>query len=111
MVTMKGVSVDLVCLSSGFPELIEPKVEPGEAGGRNAVDAAGALGLDVDQTGVEQNLEVLGDGRPRYRQAGGQLADRLRTPAEFLEEVAPVRVGYRQKGIGEGHSLFLRKTD
>src|SRR4029450_8088917 len=56
------------------------------------VDATGADGAVDHQPGLLQHLEMLRDGRPADRQPVRELADRLRTLGQTLEDLASRRV-------------------
>ena len=88
------------------PEAVEPAAQLAEAFRVDLVEAARAVDLVADEAGLAQRLEVLRDGRPAHRQAGGDLADRHRAGAQALEDGASGRVGQGGEGVLVSHGLL-----
>src|SRR5690606_28615742 len=86
--------------SSPLPELNQPQVHPQECAWYDGIDAARACGVRVHEARIEQNLEVLRDGRTRDGQAAREFVDILRSSAELFQDMAPVRIGDRHEGVG-----------
>jgi hypothetical protein len=85
--------------------VIEPSLEFGKAGGIELIDAMLALDADADQTGLLENLEVLGDGGRADVELGRDLAGReVSTGQDFHDAPAG--------GFGEGgdvqHDLIMK---
>ena len=76
------------------PVAVDPAVELGEPGRAEGVDAPLAVGRDLDEAGLLQDLEVprhrrLGDARQR----GDEVPRGLRALEEQIEQRAPARIG------------------
>jgi hypothetical protein len=82
---------------------IEEAVELGDAVALEGVDAALAVGGDVDEASVEQHLEVPRHRRLRQRGQGiDEIAGGPRTGQQQVEQRAAARVGDGGKGVHAG---------
>src|SRR5947209_1642925 len=71
------------------PEPVEVGAEQGQASRVQAVDPPGTGRGVADEPGVTQDPQVQGDGRPRHRELGGELADRPRPLGQQVEDGPP----------------------
>jgi len=51
-----------------------------------------------DQSGLGQDFEMLGDGRPADRQLGREIADGERTVGQTFDDCQPGRIAQRSEG-------------
>src|SRR5580700_5830577 len=88
------------------PEALEVVPQPGEAVRVQAVDAARPDLYTAHESGVLQDLEVLGDGGPADRQQRGEVDDGGGPLSELLEDGPPGRIA--QGAEGRRVSIHLR---
>ena len=78
-------------LEPGIPELLEELLQGGEAFGPRPVEASGAVSSLAHEPGLPQDVQVLGDRRPRDGEMRRDLArGQLDIPNE-RQDTAPVR--------------------
>jgi len=63
------------------------------------VNPARALPAVAHQLRIFQDAQVLRNGRPRYREAGGKLVHRLRVVAQHLEDGQPGGITERRQSV------------
>ena len=78
------------------PERVQPAPELAGRLWSGSVQAASAERANVDQPGVLQDRQVLGDRRPRDLEPGGDLAGRQFPIANKTEDLPP---GGGRKGV------------
>src|SRR4051812_39219231 len=98
-----GVGLDALQLSAPVPrEQAAPFVDAAQRVGVGPVERVAAVATGVDETDLEQHLQVL--RRRRLVQLEGQrdLGDGSLLAREQLEDVPPARLGDGVEGIGAG---------
>jgi hypothetical protein len=92
------VEQGIEALEVAFPELavlFEPLFQLLERGGAQSVDAALGVAANADETGVAEDVEVLGNLGLAEAEAEDEIADRAGAAAEKFDDVETV-------GFGEG---------
>jgi hypothetical protein len=101
---LTSVRVALPILHFGFgreglqgcgPEVVDPPAELIQAFGVETVDVAGAGAVEVHESGVEKNLQMLGNGRPGHGEVARELGDGARVLPETVEDGPSVRLSNR----------------
>ena len=80
-----------------------------EALGACGVPASRSLAPLVDEAGLEQDPQVLGDGLSRDVEALGDLPGGALAFGDEPEQLAAAGLGEHLEGIGHGESIYLRK--
>src|SRR5688572_24805324 len=91
------------CVEAVRPERavgLKPRVDLGQRLRAQRVQALLALAADVDEPGLAQHLQVLGDAGLAERQALDDVADGALADAQQVEDLATV--GFGERGVG-GH--------
>src|SRR6266487_6883324 len=99
------------CFESHVPELLEEILELGEPLGTYAVQASGAVASLAHEPRLLQDVQVLGDRRPRDVEVGCDLAGAQLVVADEREDLAaPRRRDGFECGLHDWYvSIFLHK--
>src|SRR6186997_3454682 len=85
------------------PEALQVAAQLLEPARLDAIDATRALAPRAHQPGLVQHTEVLGDRGTRDVEPGREPADRQRSAAQALEDLAPRRIGQGLDGVCVSH--------
>jgi hypothetical protein len=85
----------------------QPLVQLHERLGADAVEAPLGIGACLDEPGVFENAEVLGDRGLTYAEAVDEVTNRLFAVAEEVEDLQPTRLGEDFKCGELGHALSM----
>jgi hypothetical protein len=64
----------------------------------------------MDKTCIEQDFQMLGNGRARDGKAGGQFVDGFRSTPQLFKEMPPVGIRNGHERIGRDHRLLWIKS-
>lgn len=86
---------------------LEPLVELGERLRAEPIEAALAVGASIDQSGLLQHPQVLGDRWLTQLQTLDQVADRLLAVAEQIEDIDPMGLAEGLECARAAHRVIL----
>lgn len=97
---MKGLRVGDEQVEFGCPELVDLGLQGAKAVGTNPIDPLTSDFFGIDESGVDEQQQVLRDRRSGHGEVAGYLADREWMRGKYLQDASPGRLGSSRQCIG-----------